>query len=399
MAGNKFNVVKFLVVVLFVFALNEIACRLLLPPPQHIITSVKSREYAGPQQAEKKQLSIHEHPDEGGLYRGSPAGRRLNPNRVVTIENHRLSHKKVVIETNSIGYRNPEIPVKPDDPNYKRILFLGDSIIFQDYLNEDETIVRQVETHAHADHKNWETINAGVGAISLKTELAILLETGLSLKPDVVVLNFYLNDFQESKGVDIIKLPVWLEHSRFLYQVSTLIAQQYHQQKETPPEVEKVQLAQWQSDFEKNHRFAPGLFNESPEAFNSLIRDSFSDFGGAWSPAAWDYMRPLLEELKRLSIEHHFKLVIVFHAAYYQAYTEFVDDYPQQQMKLIGKEMDIPVLDLLPPLRAEALRVGGPAIYHGKEFHSDIFYDQNHHTEAGSALVANQIYSFLSNNL
>jgi hypothetical protein len=399
MAGNNFNVVKFLVVVLCVFALNEIACRLFLPAPQRIITTVKAREYAGPQQAEKKLLSIHEHPDEGGLYRGSPAGRRLNPNRIVTIENHRLSHKKVVIETNSIGYRNREIAIRPADPGYQRILFLGDSIIFQDYLNENETIVRQVETRAHADHKNWETINAGVGAISLKTELAILLETGLSLKPDAVVLNFYLNDFQESKGVDIIKLPAWLEHSRFLYQVSTLIAQQFHKQNDTAPEVEKVQLAQWQQDFEQHHHLAPGLFNESPEAFNSLLRDSFSDFGGAWSPAAWDYMRPLLEELKRLSIEHHFKLVIVFHAAYYQVYTEFVDDYPQQQMKRIGKELDIPVLDLLPPLRAEALRVGGPAIYHGKEFHSDIFYDQNHHTEAASLFVSKEIYNFLGENL
>jgi len=390
-------IVKFLIVIVLIFSINEIACRLLLPPPQKIITNVKTKDYIGPQNLNKQIFSIHEHPDEGGLYKGSPTGRRLNPDRIVTIENHRLSKKKVLIETNSIGYRNPEIPLKSNDPDYKRILFLGDSIIFQDYLNEDETIVRLVETQAHKENKKWETINAAVGAISLKTELAILLETGLSLKPDVVVLNFYLNDFQESKGVDILKLPVWMEYSRFLYQAATVIGQQYQKQNEKTPEVEKVELAQWQANFEKNHSVAPGLFNESPEAFNTLLKDSFGDFGAAWSPEAWDYMKPLLVELKRLSVENHFKLVIVFHAAYYQVYTEFLSDYPQQQMQEIGKELDVPVLDLLPPLRAEALRLDGPSIYHGDKMYYDLFYDQNHHTEAGSVFVANQIYSFLSN--
>jgi hypothetical protein len=228
------------------------------------------------------------------------------------------------------------------------------------------------------------------------------METGLSLHPDVVVLNFYLNDFQESKGVDVIKLPSWLEHSRFLYQIATVITQQHAQQDakktDSSPEVEKAELAQWRANFEKQHNFAPGLFNQSPDAFNTLVKDNFSDFGAAWSPEAWAYMKPLLEELKRLSLENHFKLVIVFHAAYYQVYTEFVSDYPQQQMKAIGKELDVPVLDLLPPLRAEALRLRGPSIYHSTEFINDIFYDQNHHTEAASVFVANQIYSFLSDN-
>ena len=396
MHKNRLTVLKLLGVIVFIFVINEIACRLFLPAPQKIVTQIKSVDYSGPQHLAKKSLSIHEHPDEGGLYKGTPAGRRLNPNRVVTIDNHRLSKKKVVIETNSIGYRNREIAIKPQQTGYQRILFLGDSIVFQDFLNEEETFVRQIETRAHRDHKNWETINAAVGAVSLKTELAILLETGLALQPDVVVLNFYLNDFQESKGIDIVQLPTWLSYSRFLTQVATALANQKAPAKKINPQDEKATLAKWQAAFEKNRQFSTAMFNDSPAAFNTLVKNSFNDFGGAWSPEAWAYMRPLFEEFQRLSLQHHFQLVIVFHPAYYQVYTEFVDDYPQQQLAQIATELEIPLLDLLPPLRAEALRLGGPAIYHGSELHGELFYDQNHHTEVGTALVTEQIYSFLS---
>jgi len=397
MGKNRVTAFKLLGVLVFIFVLNEIACRLFLPPPQRVVSAVKPASYAGPQNLAKKTLSIHEHPDEGGLYKGTPTGRRLNPNRIVTIENHRLSKKKVVIETNSIGYRNREIAARPQEPGYERILFLGDSIVFQDFLNEEETFVRLIETRAHQDNKPWETINAAVGAISLKTELAILLETGLSLQPDVVVLNFYLNDFQESKGVDVIQLPAWLSHSQFLTQLATAISAKKAPSRKLDPQDEKIMLAHWQENFEKNRQFSSGIFNESPEAFNTLVKNSFSDFGGAWSPEAWTYMQPLFEELKRLSVEKHFKLVIVFHPAYYQVYTGFVDDYPQQQLKRIASDLDIPLLDLLPPLRAEALRLGGPSIYHGNTIHPELFYDQNHHTEAGTIFVADQIYRFLSN--
>ena len=367
----------------------EAITRIYFPAPEQITTSVKPLDFSNIHPAlEKKHLSISEHPDQGGLYRGTPAGRRLNPNRIVTIENHRLSKKKVIIETNSIGYRNPEIKNK----HGKRILFLGDSITFQDFLNENETFVRLVEQKSQHEGKDWETINSGVGSISLKTELAILMESGLQLEPDIVVLDFYLNDFQESKGVSITKLPALLNKSWFAYYVIN----QFNQLSARMITHERVDLKTWQAHFETKNKFSDGMFNENPQAFNSMIKNNFPDYGAAWSPDAWDYMLPLFAELKRLSVEHHFKLVIVGFPIYQQVYTEFLDDYPQQQLVRVGKVLDIPVLDLLPPLRAEALRLQNPSMYHSQQIYQDLFYDQCHHTPAGSAFVADQIYSFLS---
>lgn len=385
------------VVISFVFALllAEVAAHLFLSAPQSVLVDAQKPPFTefG---AEKEALTIGEHPDEGGVYIGTPTGKRLRPNRRITIENHRLSHQKVLIETNSLGYRNPEIDEKElGEKTITRILFLGDSITFQDYLNEEDTFVRQVEVSARAKGKNWETINAGVGAISLKTELAILQETGLDLKPDVVVLNFYLNDFQESKGVAIVRLPWLLQRSWFAYHLAEWINQQRGKREVTT----ELNLAAWKNNFSQKNKFSAGYFNVSEETFNQMILENFHDYGAVWSEDAWQYMRPLLEELKHLSKEHHFKLVIVGFPVYQQVYTWFVDDIPQQQLRRIGRELDVPVLDLLPILREEALRLRDPSIYRSQQFYGDLFYDQCHHTPAGSALIAKEITEFLQTQL
>ncbi len=376
------------------FALAEAGARLFLSPPQKIITNVKASTDVSAQTQEKLNQSLLKHPDEGGLYRGTPTGRRLHPNRIVTIQNHRLSYQKVVIETNELGYRNPEIGPKDGT----RILFLGDSITFADYLNEEDTFVRLVEHKARQNGKDWETINAGVGAISLKNELAILMESGLDLEPDVVVLNFYLNDFQKSRGVKIIRLPKILETSWFLYHLTDYINQMRGITQAKQEEI-KLDLPTWKQEFVDRSELTDGRFNESPAAFNTMVKNSFRDYGGAWSYGAWEYMRPLFEEFAQLAKQHDFKLVIVIHPVYQQVYTEFVMDFPQQQMLAIADDLDVATLDLLPGLREEALRNRDPSIYHGEEIFNDLFYDQCHHTPAGSHYVAEAIYQFLSSEM
>src|SRR4030095_3070249 len=113
-------------------------------------------------------LSVPRHPEQATLYVETPTGRRLRADTHLRIENHDLSKRTIDIVTNSIGYRNREIGPKTGT----RILFLGDSITFADYQPEDETFVRQIEMLARQQGENWETINAGVGAVSLATELA-----------------------------------------------------------------------------------------------------------------------------------------------------------------------------------------------------------------------------------
>ena len=66
-------------------------------------------------------------------------------------------------------YRNREISSKTKP----RVLFLGDSITFGDYLPEEETFVRRVETLSANGARPLETVNAGIGAIGLQNALSI----------------------------------------------------------------------------------------------------------------------------------------------------------------------------------------------------------------------------------
>ena len=132
------------------------------------------------------------------------------------IENHPWSPKiPLVYRTNSLGYRNPEIGPKKG----KRLLFLGDSITFGQGVNEEWTFVRLLENLARAQGENWETVNGAVEGLGTNGELAVLNETGLALKPDVVVLDFYLNDFLESPGIFVTRLPGLLDRSRLAHKL------------------------------------------------------------------------------------------------------------------------------------------------------------------------------------
>ena len=90
-----------------------------------------------------------------------------------------------------------------------------------------------------------------------------------------------------------------------------------------------------------------------------------------------------------------FALYVVAFPVYDQVDADFVHDYPQQQLRRIAGELGIPMLDLLPPLRA--------ALAHWKAEGHDpaqrLFYDWCHHTPAGSELIAREVHAFLQQQM
>ena len=85
--------------------------------------------------------SFEAHPEI--LIRHTRAGKRLHPNAKVTIRNHRLSRRNILIETNSLGFRDRELG--PRRPGELRVMVIGDSITWGDYLQADETYVEQIQ--------------------------------------------------------------------------------------------------------------------------------------------------------------------------------------------------------------------------------------------------------------
>jgi hypothetical protein len=355
--------------------LAELICRLVIPPPMDVKIRVNP-----PPKSPPAAVLVKWPAGRGGLYVDTPSGRRLRPNATLLIERHAVSGMSVEIRTNALGYRNREVGEKKG----RRVLFIGDSITFADYLSEDESFVRQVETIARGHGLDWETINAGVGAVSLKTELAILLETGLALEPDVVVLGWYLNDFLDSPGVEVHPVGGLARHSRLVFALWSLGGP-----KPTRGRADDsvLPLSQWRDQWKQNDH--PLLAtNAARESFYRDVEESFFDWGGAWSPDAWEVMNPLLEELVRLSERHDFKLVWLAFPSRQQVEAGFDTSQPQQQLAHTARRLAVPLLDLLPVLRDLQRKGEGP-----------LFYDQCHHTPRGSRLLAETIFAWLQRTI
>ena len=318
------------------------------------------------------------HPEQGGLYVETPTGRRLRPNTTARIERHLLSRKPIEIRTNSLGYRNREIGPKIGT----RILFLGDSITFADYLEEGESFVRLVEILGRGRGRDWETINAGVGGVSLATELAILVETGLSVEPDVVVLGWYLNDFLDSPGVDVRSLPALARRSRLAY----LIAAVARVDRGTP--VSASAVARWHGAWRE--REMERLMGGDParREFFRLVDRHFEDWGGAWSSAAWNETIVLLEEFAALAREHGFAPAIVAFPVAPQVAAPFDTGQPQARLAQTAESVGVPFLDLLPTLREASKLSTVP-----------LFYDQCHHTPRASRIVAEHVEAWLAESV
>ncbi|MHC4143525.1 MAG: tetratricopeptide repeat protein [Planctomycetota bacterium] len=94
--------------------------------------------------------------------------------------------------TNSHGQRDTERTLQKPD-GVRRVLLLGDSVVEGYGLRESETISRQLED-LYPDGST-EVLNFGVSAYCTRAEVELLEVKGLRFDPDVVVLVFVENDF------------------------------------------------------------------------------------------------------------------------------------------------------------------------------------------------------------
>ncbi len=94
--------------------------------------------------------------------------------------------------TNSHGQRDRERTVRKPD-GVRRILLLGDSVVEGYGLRESETISSRLE-ELFTDGAT-EVLNFGVSAYCTRAEIELLEVKGLQFDPDVVVLVFVENDF------------------------------------------------------------------------------------------------------------------------------------------------------------------------------------------------------------
>jgi hypothetical protein len=99
----------------------------------------------------------------------------------------------VPVRTNAFGFRSPEMSEKAD-PGVARIAFVGDSTTFGWGVAEEDTFAHQVVAALSAAGRKVDGFNLGVGNYNTAQELALFRDAGARMKPDIIVLSYFIND-------------------------------------------------------------------------------------------------------------------------------------------------------------------------------------------------------------
>lgn len=101
------------------------------------------------------------------------------------------------VEINSFGVRGPEFG--PRQPGELRVLVLGDSVVAGLEVEQPETFVARLEQELRGRlARPLAVVNAGVRGYGTDQSLLWYRERGVALAPDVVVLVFSTNDFDDN---------------------------------------------------------------------------------------------------------------------------------------------------------------------------------------------------------
>ncbi len=121
------------------------------------------------------------------------------------------------VTINNAGLRNREVAF--DKPaGTTRIMMLGDSIVFGWGVDQDKTMSVDLEQDLSAGGFGpAEVINTGVGNYNTAMEVAYFLKNGVAYHPDIVVLNYFINDAEPTPTY----APVpWYARRFYAYAVS-----------------------------------------------------------------------------------------------------------------------------------------------------------------------------------
>jgi hypothetical protein len=108
--------------------------------------------------------------------------------------------------TNNRGLRDTRNFAYDKPPGVLRVLSLGDSHTQGYEVRQDSTFSAVLERYLDAHSVKAQVLNAGVSGFSTAEELAYLVSEGYKYKPDVVVVGFYANDFEDNLKAGLFAL-------------------------------------------------------------------------------------------------------------------------------------------------------------------------------------------------
>jgi hypothetical protein len=108
--------------------------------------------------------------------------------------------------TNKRGLRDKRDFAYDKPPGVLRVLSLGDSHTQGYEVRQEATFSAVLERYLESHSVRAQVLNAGVSGFSTAEEFAYLISEGYRYKPDIVVVGFYANDFEDNLKAGLFAL-------------------------------------------------------------------------------------------------------------------------------------------------------------------------------------------------
>src|SRR5262245_50397205 len=222
----------------------------------------------------------------------------------------------VHVTTNSAGFRDEEIPIERR-PGSTRIMMLGDSVLFGWGTKQDETVAARLKQAWRQAGRDVDVINTGVGNYNTIMEVQFFLTRGYQFKPDIVVLNYFINDAE----------PIPRYDYDFIERVSAAWVYYGSRLDVVERELRLGQQTDWRTYY----------------------RNLYDD---ARNPGGWQGVESSIRKLAAYCRDNGIRLLIVNYPE-----LRVLDPYPfpevQRRLAALAADLEVPYLDLLDSLRGE----------------------------------------------
>jgi lysophospholipase L1-like esterase len=307
------------------------------------------------------------HGGTGSLYDGVvPAGSRfkMRPGATIVVPER---YGDIRYRINRAGYRDDE-----PQPGRRRIAVLGDSVSFGLGVRQEEIWPALLEQRLRRDGLEPRAVeNLAVWAYDTENEAAALREDGLPLRAEVVILQFYMNDFSigPPPGSGAAPPPTLGQRltavkNRLLY--SSALYRRLHQA--------GTGLAFALFHDLRRRRFPESLNDDEPRGQSAMLRATPDDADVA-------AFRAILE-IRDLVRGHGAHLLVLLSPDEVQLFSDRFDVINRRMAAFCRRER-IDLLDPLPVYRASPERL-------------HLYYDGVHYSPRGHALLADLVFDELA---
>lgn len=207
--------------------------------------------------------------------------------------------------TNNKGFRNTKDFSYDKPANTLRVLSIGDSHTQGYEVRQDFTFSAVLERFLNHHSINAEVINSGVSGFSTAEELVFLENEGIKYNPDVVVLGFFANDYEDNlkSGLFGLDSQHHLTENKYIHIPGVLIQNVIY----------RIPGVQWLSE---NSYFYSLLFNKIWIYFKSkLARESHVEYAVATRTITTGYpvelTAALIERMQRFCSDRGVRLIVV----------------------------------------------------------------------------------------